>query len=393
MYSLPEGVGPLIAAPSRGSPVPHLCGETPMPLWRFLPHGLTGRGPCLQVADVVPATHARRHWADTCPWAALVAAVDRACTQRFPTPTTRGRPPVSTRVLWALEGWKPEVAGADAQSSSRWRTDLAVRSAGGIGAVQGDGSQAHGVLPEVLAHFRRRLDAPLLAERLAMQAATALEDGLVRPAPLVVDPVPRAHGSQRVHDAATRSKAPQKSSRSARPAPRRAPPGARRCRGEHRTSRTPSSRSSAASVASAGGWGRGVGHRCARPRRHGWRWASRSCRWRGPPRRAYTARRRCRRLRRCGGCVRGGSPGRLIPGPRRPRRRTSPGSCARLACRLSGPRHRGAIIPTGLAVMAHHAATLGRLHASRLSTRARTFRRRLRLSCRPIHHGHASINS
>jgi len=74
-----------------------------MPILRDLQHGLTGRGPGLQVADFVPATHPLRPWAETCPWAALVAAVDRRFAQRFPTPTTRGRPPVSTRVLVALE--------------------------------------------------------------------------------------------------------------------------------------------------------------------------------------------------------------------------------------------------------------------------------------------------
>ena len=70
---------------------------------------------------------------------------------------------------------------------------------------------------EVLAHFRSRLDAPLMEERLAIQAATAMEDGLVSPAHLVVDTFPSEQGSQRVHDAATLYKAPKKSSRSSRP--------------------------------------------------------------------------------------------------------------------------------------------------------------------------------
>ena len=69
-----------------------------MTLLRTLQHWLTGRGPCLQVADVVPETHPLRQWAETFPWAALVAAVDRSLAQRFPRLTTRGRPPVSTRV-------------------------------------------------------------------------------------------------------------------------------------------------------------------------------------------------------------------------------------------------------------------------------------------------------
>ena len=73
-----------------------------MPIWRYLQPWLTGRGPGLQVADFVPDTPPLRPWAETFPWAALVAAVDRRFAQRFPRPTTRGRPPVSTRGLLAL---------------------------------------------------------------------------------------------------------------------------------------------------------------------------------------------------------------------------------------------------------------------------------------------------
>ncbi len=188
-----------------------------MPLLRYLQHWLTGRGPRLQVADFVPETHSLRQWADTFPWAALVAAVDRSFAQRFPKPTMRGRPPVSTRVLLALELLKHELACSDEQICSRLRTDLAVMYACGIVEVQVDGSQEHVVLPEVLAHFRRRLDAPLMEELLAIQAATAMADGLVSPAHLVVDTFPSAHGSPRVNDAATLYKAQKKSSRSSRP--------------------------------------------------------------------------------------------------------------------------------------------------------------------------------
>lgn len=97
-----------------------------MPLLRCLQHWLTGRGPCLQVAAFVPETHPIRQWAETFPWAALVAAVDRSFAQRFPKLTRRGRPPVSTRVLLALELLKHEVACSDEQICSRVRTDLAV---------------------------------------------------------------------------------------------------------------------------------------------------------------------------------------------------------------------------------------------------------------------------
>ena len=203
-----------------------------MKLFRYLQHWLTGRGPRLQVADFVPETHPIRQWADTFPWPVLVAAVDRAFAQRFPKPRPRGRPPVSTRVLLALELLKHELACSDEQICRRLRTDLAVMDACGITAVQVDGSQEHVVLPEVLAHFRSRLDAPLMAELLAIQAATAMEEGLVSPAHLVVDTFPSAQGSQRVHDAATLDKAQKKSSRSSQPSPRSAPPTAQRSRGK-----------------------------------------------------------------------------------------------------------------------------------------------------------------
>ena len=64
-----------------------------MPLLRFLQHWLTGRGPCLQVADLVPETHAIRQWAKTFPWVALVTAADHSFAQRFPKPTVREHPP------------------------------------------------------------------------------------------------------------------------------------------------------------------------------------------------------------------------------------------------------------------------------------------------------------
>lgn len=97
-----------------------------MPRLCSLQHGLTGRGPGLQVADFVPATQPMRQGAETCPWAAWVAAMDRALAQRLPKPSTRGRPPLSTRVFLALERLHHEVACADAQMCRRWRTDVAV---------------------------------------------------------------------------------------------------------------------------------------------------------------------------------------------------------------------------------------------------------------------------
>lgn len=185
-----------------------------MRILRHLQHWLTGQGPRIAVADFVPETHPLRQWADTFPWTALVAAVDRSVAQRFPTRTTRGRAPVSTRVLLALELLKHELACSDEQICTRLRTDLAVMYACGITDVHVERSQAHFVLPEVLAQFRSRLDEALMQELLAIQAAAAMAEGLVSPAHLVVDTFPSEQGSQRVNDAATLYKAKKKSSRS-----------------------------------------------------------------------------------------------------------------------------------------------------------------------------------
>jgi hypothetical protein len=54
------------------------------------------------------------------------------------------------------------------------------------------------------------------------------------------------------------------------------------------------------------------------------------------------------------------------------------------AARVTYKGHRGAIVQTGMAVIAHNAATLVRIHEYRLSKRARKFRRRLRLRCRKV---------
>ena len=62
------------------------------------------------------------------------------------------------------------------------------------------------------------------------------------------------------------------------------------------------------------------------------------------------------------------------------------------AARLTYKGHRGAIVQMGMAVMAHNAATLVRIHEYRLSKRARMFRRRLRLRCRKVNQYNASIN-
>jgi hypothetical protein len=62
------------------------------------------------------------------------------------------------------------------------------------------------------------------------------------------------------------------------------------------------------------------------------------------------------------------------------------------APRITDTGPRGAIVQAEMAIMAHHAATLVRLHEYRLSKRARQCRRRLRLRCRHVSQCHASIN-
>lgn len=194
-----------------------------MHLFRYLQHWLTGNGTRLQVADFVPKAHPLCQWADTFPWAALVMAIDRSFAQRFPKDSTRGRPPVSPRVLLALELLKHEVGASDEAICHRLRTDFAVMYACGIEAVQWDSAQEHFVLPETLAQFRQRIDEALMDELLAIQAAAAMEEGLVSPAHLLVDTFPVEQGSQRVTDATTLYKAQKKSSTSSRPWPRPAP--------------------------------------------------------------------------------------------------------------------------------------------------------------------------
>ena len=126
----------------------------------------------------------------------------------------------------------------------------------GILDIQVDGSQEHFVLPEVLAQFRRRLDEPLMDELLALQAAAALEAGLVSPAHLVVDTFPSEQGSQRVNDAMPLYKAQKKSSRSSRISSHRAPRKAKRCKPKSSSSRLTCSRSCVASAASVGARGK-----------------------------------------------------------------------------------------------------------------------------------------
>src|SRR5438034_1583492 len=94
-----------------------------MGLVRDLQHWLSGTGAPLHVADFVPDTHPMRQWADTFPWAALVAAIEHSFAQRFPQQSPRGRRPVPLRALLALELLKHELGGSD---EGRMRTSATV---------------------------------------------------------------------------------------------------------------------------------------------------------------------------------------------------------------------------------------------------------------------------
>jgi transposase len=182
-----------------------------MGILRHLQHWVMGRGPHLQTAEFVPETHPIRQWAETFPWDAMVHAVEHSLTRRFPKQRpTGGRPPVSPRVLLALELLKHELGESDEDVCQRLRTDIAVMYACGLREVKADRTQAHFVLPETLAQFRRRLDQDLMDDLVAIQGAAAMEEGRVSPAHLLVDTFPAEQGSQRVTDATTLYKAQKK---------------------------------------------------------------------------------------------------------------------------------------------------------------------------------------
>ena len=178
-----------------------------MGLVRYLQHGLNGTGTPLQVTDFVPQSDPIRQWADTFPWDTLVHAMKQSFDQRFPQKSTRGRWPVPIRVLLALELLKHELGASDEDICHRFRTDFAVMYACGLREYRINPSQAHFVLPATLCEFRGRIDEALMDELIAIQAAAAMEEGLISPAHLVIDPFPCEQGSQRVTEATTLYKA------------------------------------------------------------------------------------------------------------------------------------------------------------------------------------------
>ena len=158
-----------------------------MGLVHYLQHWLSGTGAPLHVADFVPDTHPLRQWADTFPWAALVAAIECSFAQRFPPRSPRGRRPVPIRVLLALDLLKHELGGSDEDICHRLRTDFAVMYACGLREYQAPRSQVHFVLPETLCEFRGRIDEALMDELIAIQPPLRWRRAWSAPPHLVID--------------------------------------------------------------------------------------------------------------------------------------------------------------------------------------------------------------
>jgi hypothetical protein len=175
-----------------------------MGLMRHLHHGLRSTGTPLHVTDFLPHTPPIRQWADTFPWAALVSATEQSFDTRFPKKSPRGRRPVPLRVVCALELLKHALGASDEDICHRFRTDGAVLYACGLRESPIHPAPAPLVVPETLGEFRGRIDEALMEERLAIQAAAAMAEGRVSPAPLVIETFPCEPGSPRVTDATTR---------------------------------------------------------------------------------------------------------------------------------------------------------------------------------------------
>jgi hypothetical protein len=144
--------------------------------------------------------------------------------------------------LFALELLKHELGASDEDICHRLRTDFAVMYACGLREYQVNPSPAHFVLPETLCEFRGRIDEALTDELIAIQSATAMDEGLVSPAHLVIDTFPSEQGSQRVTDATTLYKAQKKRLRSSTISPSRAAAGPHHSTAKSTTCSTPSPR-------------------------------------------------------------------------------------------------------------------------------------------------------
>ena len=110
----------------------------------------------------------------------------------------RGRAPVFSRMLLALELLNQAMDASDENICHSLRTACAVIYACGLREYQAHRSQAHFVLPETLCELRGRIDEALMDEIIAIQAAAAMEEGLVSPAHLVINSFPADQGTYRL---------------------------------------------------------------------------------------------------------------------------------------------------------------------------------------------------
>ena len=125
----------------------------------------------------------------------------------------------------------------------------------GLREYQAPRSQGHFVLPETLCECRGRIDEALMDDLIAIQAAAAMDAGLVSPAHLVIDTFPCEQGSQRVTDAPTLYKAQKKRSSGLHASPSDAAPGPRSSHAKPKTSNRHSKKSCDALGANAEGKG------------------------------------------------------------------------------------------------------------------------------------------
>lgn len=264
-----------------------------MRLVRSLQHWLSGTGPRLPVTDLVPEGHPIRQWADTFPWATLVSAIEQSCATRFPKKSPRGRRPMPLRVLCALELLKHARGASDEAIGHRLRTDCAVMEACGLRDSQGHPSQAHFGLPETLCACRGRRDEALREERMASQAAAAMDAGLVSPAPLVLDTLPCEQGSQRVTDATTRSQAQKKREHSWSTSLKRAAAGRPHASSKPQAANKRAKKSCGALAAAAGAKRLSWSSWCATPHRNSWNVASPAQLLPNRPRNVLNRPRRC----------------------------------------------------------------------------------------------------
>ena len=245
-----------------------------MRLVRYLQHWLRGTGPRLHVTDFVPEGHPIRQWADTFPWATLGSAIEQSFATRFPKKSPRGRRPIPLRVLFALELLKHELGASEEASCHRLRTDFAVMYACGLRDSQVNPSQAHFVLPETLCECRGRIDEALMDELIAIQAAAAMDAGLVSPAQLVIDTFPCEQGSQRVTDATTLYKAQKKRENSSSTSLKRAAAGRPNSSSKPKASNKRAKKSCGALAAAAGATRMSLSSWFAKPNSNSWNLAS-----------------------------------------------------------------------------------------------------------------------